>query len=176
VTADLSSLDTERFTLRRLAPTDEEELLAHYADQRVMRHIEPGRPPEKVRAALRRATAQWEAHGHGYWVARPRGGGPIVAAVMLMRDEARGVVELGYLVAPERWGQGTASEVCRRVVEVAFSAVRVPALVARVEAAHGASARVLQKLGFRRTHQAEDGGKLLDWFRLEAPLPDAPGH
>jgi RimJ/RimL family protein N-acetyltransferase len=169
VLEDLTALDTARFELRRFEWVDEAEVLALYADPRVMRYIEPGRPPEKVRAALSRIDAQWKAHGYGYWVARPRGERAIVGAVMLMRDEATAEVELGYLVEPGRWGQGVASELTRRVVEVAFGAVRLPGLVARVEAVHGASARVLGKLGFVRTHRTEDRGLPLDWFRLQAP-------
>jgi len=168
VPADLTHLESPRFALSRQGPADEAELLALYADARVMRYIEPGRPPEKVKAALRRADDQWNAHGYGYWVARARGGGPILSAVMLMRDEARQDVELGYLVAPSHWGQGVATEVCQPVVEAAFGAAGVPFLVARVEVVHGASLRVLGKLGFRRTHQTTDGA-VLEWFRLDAP-------
>ena len=169
MTADLTSLTTARFRLTRQGPADEAELLALYADQRVMRYIEPGRSPEKVKAALKRADDQWNAHGYGYWVARPLGGGPIVSAVMLMRDDTRNDVELGYLVAPPAWGQGVASEACRAVVDAAFGVAGVPFLVARVESVHGASIRVLGKLGFRHTHQTAVGPILLEWFRLDAP-------
>lgn len=165
---DLTRLVTPSTVLTRYVIGDQPELLALYADQRVMRYIEPGRPPEKVKATLQRMDEQWSAHGYGYWVVRRApGGGPIVGAVMLMRDEARQDVELGYLVAPDAWGQGLATEACRPVVAAAFEVAKVPFLVARVEAVHGASQRVLAKLGFRHTHRTDDGKVVLDWFRLD---------
>ncbi len=59
---------------------------------------------------------------------------------------------LGYLIRPDHWGRGIATEAVGAVVEFAFAKLDPP--LNRIEADHypenPASGRVLQKLGFRR--------------------------
>ena len=64
--------------------------------------------------------------------------------------------EVGFLLAPDHWGQGLAFEamsVVIAVVEAEFPAL--PALTAEVDPRNAASLRLLARLGFRETHRAE---------------------
>ena len=58
--------------------------------------------------------------------------------------------ELGYMFAPDTWGQGLATEACRLAVDRAFAAGR-DHLVAGIWADNAGSLRLLTKLGFRIT-------------------------
>ncbi len=63
-----------------------------------------------------------------------------------------GVLELGFLLRPEFWGQGLATEAARAAVTHAFNVLGALAIFAGHHPKNSASQRVLQKLGFKRTH------------------------
>ncbi|MDH4107610.1 MAG: GNAT family N-acetyltransferase [Gammaproteobacteria bacterium] len=59
-----------------------------------------------------------------------------------------GVTEIAYFTFPDFEGQGIATEMGRRLVELARSAVPSISVVAQTEPEANASTRVLEKLGF----------------------------
>lgn len=64
----------------------------------------------------------------------------------------KGIYELGYNLRPSYWGKGLAEEAARGIIAYAFEHVRVSALFAGHHPENAASRRILQKLGFRYTH------------------------
>lgn len=62
--------------------------------------------------------------------------------------------EIGYILHPEFWGRGVATEALAAVIGHLFAAHGDPALTADVDPRNAASIRVLSKLGFRETHRA----------------------
>jgi GNAT superfamily N-acetyltransferase len=67
-----------------------------------------------------------------------------------------GSVEIGYGVAAEFWGQGVATRAVLAVLDVARENGAV-SVVAGTDAANIASQRVLQKAGFTRTDDDDEG-------------------
>jgi RimJ/RimL family protein N-acetyltransferase len=65
-------------------------------------------------------------------------------------------VEIGYGVAAEFWGQGVATRAVLAVLDVARENGAV-SVVAGTDAANIASQRVLQKAGFTRTDDDDEG-------------------
>lgn len=86
------------------------------------------------------------------WVICLAGSGEVIGDCGIHIDlkHRRGV--LGYLIRPDHWGQGIATEAMRAVIGYGFEALRPP--LNRIEADHypenPASGRVLEKLGFVR--------------------------
>jgi RimJ/RimL family protein N-acetyltransferase len=58
--------------------------------------------------------------------------------------------EVGYWIRRSEWGRGFGTEALRLVVRFAFSTLRLHRLQATVAAGNARSARVLEKVGFRR--------------------------
>ena len=56
--------------------------------------------------------------------------------------------ELGFMLAPEAWGQGYATEACAALLEFGFASTDWPEITAVVFKGNDASLRVLFKLGF----------------------------
>lgn len=66
------------------------------------------------------------------------------------------VPEVGFILHPDQWGLGLASEAMRAVIPVIEADFpEISALTAEVDPRNAASLRVLAKLGFRETHRAE---------------------
>lgn len=68
--------------------------------------------------------------------------------------DSEGVLELGFHLRTEYWGQGFATESARAVIMYAFSTAAAGAFVAGHHPQNEASRRVLLRLGFRHTHDA----------------------
>lgn len=77
--------------------------------------------------------------------------GEVIGGVGLDRkqDVHRGTAEVGYWVGEPFWGRGIATAAVRFITGYAFSALPLLRLEARVFAWNPASARVLEKAGFR---------------------------
>lgn len=61
---------------------------------------------------------------------------------------------VGYILHPDWWGQGLATEALSAALAHVFATRPVGRLVADVDPRNGASLRLLEKLGFRETHRA----------------------
>jgi [ribosomal protein S5]-alanine N-acetyltransferase len=64
-----------------------------------------------------------------------------------------GILELGFHLLPDYWGQGLAVEAARGIITYAFDSLGAKALFAGHHPENAASRRVLEKLGFARTHE-----------------------
>lgn len=65
------------------------------------------------------------------------------------RAEDAGLGILGYSVLPDHWGKGYATESSVRMIRFAFDELGLTTLQASIRQGHGASRRVIERLGFR---------------------------
>jgi RimJ/RimL family protein N-acetyltransferase len=63
-------------------------------------------------------------------------------------------LEIGFHLRPEYWGNGFATEAAQAVITHAFATARAVTLVAGHHPENQDSRRVLERLGFRYTHDA----------------------
>ena len=113
--------------------------------------------------------AHWREHRFGIWIFRD-GEGAFVGRCGIHRWslDDRPEVELGYIVRSALWSRGYATEMGRAVVDHAFLALSLPALVGFTPPGNLASRRVLEKLGFvfERTFTAWEKESVL--YRLHS--------
>jgi RimJ/RimL family protein N-acetyltransferase len=143
-------LTTARMRGERLGPGHAAALAPILADPRVGATMGGVATPEQVAEQLALAAQGWERDGFGYWMFFDAGSGEPVARGGLSRTEFDGSpeVEVGWTVAPGRWGEGLATELGAAAVEVAFADLDVPDIVAFTLPHNLASRRVMEKLGF----------------------------
>jgi RimJ/RimL family protein N-acetyltransferase len=65
------------------------------------------------------------------------------------RDE----IELGWVIVPDRWGEGLATELARVSLEVAFGPLALEEVIAYTQPDNLASRRVMEKSGFIYEHE-----------------------
>jgi RimJ/RimL family protein N-acetyltransferase len=107
----------------------------------------------KVRARLEMELDNQRQHGFQYWPIFLHEGREHAGCCGLRpyRPEDK-VLEMGFQLRPEHWGKGLASEAAAAVVDYAFERAGVLALSAGHHPENRASQRVLEKIGFRYTH------------------------
>lgn len=147
---------TARLDLQPFADTDFEALYAVFADAGAMRYFGPARPysRDEARAYVEAHERLRRVHGFAPWTVRLRDTGEVAGWGGLLVDpfEEGWGDEVGYILHPSVWGRGLATELVGAAVRSGFDDHRRERLFAYVRPANRASARVLEKCGFRRLH------------------------
>lgn len=130
---------------------DADELHPVCADPRVAEWIWPEGPPTlaRVRALLVQDAAHWKRHRFGVWVLRCDGAVVGRAGLHTEGDE----VALDWLLAPERWGRGLATEIVRAALDHAFGALALESVIAETLVGNERSRALMERCGM--VHEAD---------------------
>jgi RimJ/RimL family protein N-acetyltransferase len=151
--SDLDTLETERMVAERMRAEHHDELARLLRDPRVARTLWPGEAPPseaQLQYILSDKLDHWNRYGFGLWLLRDRATGVMVGRgglqhTVVGRD---GEVEAGWAIAPERWGQGLATELAHACTAVAFGELALAEIIAMALPSNVASRRVMEKSGF----------------------------
>lgn len=146
-----AQLRTARLVLRPVRESDVDDLFAIFSDPRVTRYWST--PPWTTRDPAERMVA-----GDLADLAASRSvrlglvlDGRVVGTWSLFAlDRQSRRAEIGYALAASVWGRGLATEAGRAVVAHVFDDLGLNRLEADIDPRNLASARVLERLGFRR--------------------------
>ncbi len=167
--AGFAPLQTERLTLRPLAPADAPALHRLINDWEVTRTLAavPFPYPRELADEWIALAAGQIAAGTAYHLAVTGTEGEqemLVGGVGLRLAEDRRSGSLGYWVGRRFWGHGVASEAAGRLARWALANLALEHLVASVASDNPASAAVLRRIGFRQVGEGQQtfasrGGK-----------------
>lgn len=176
---------SERLRLRPLAEADAAPLHRLINDWEVARNLGPVPFPyrlEDLAGWIGRTGADRTADRAFHFCITGREEEHPLGVIGLTRTE-HATGRLGYWVGRRYWGHGVASEAVARITSWAFGTLGLDTLIAYVADDNAASMRVLEKEGFRFTHEAEHdfasrGGAFpVRWFCLtRADRMAASGH
>lgn len=147
------TLHTDRLRLRPFGDADADDLFALQSDAHVLRYWDS--PPWRDRSRAERFLAtcrQMEQEGTGVRLAVDRAcDGTFIGwfTVNAWNPDFRSA-RLGYCFAAPAWGHGYATEAAREVLGWAFATLDLNRMQAECDTRNGASAHVLEKLGFVR--------------------------
>jgi RimJ/RimL family protein N-acetyltransferase len=141
-------LTSPRLSLRRFVPADGAGLHAYLSRPEAV-EFEPYGVIDRSEAD---AWAAQRAADPAFWAICLRPDGELIGNLYLARvppDEWR-TWELGYVLHPDHWGRGYASEAATRLLDECFRAWSAHRVVAYCDVENAASWRLLERLGFRR--------------------------
>ncbi|UJA20746.1 GNAT family N-acetyltransferase [Thermoleophilia bacterium SCSIO 60948] len=149
---------------------------AHFGDPRVADWHWPGsrggaRSVEQVREMLIAHAVGAERDGYTLWWWRERSSGDPVGMVGLHPVEIEGSdeVEVGWSIAPERWGEGLAVEAAAASIRFGFENFGLTRVVSFTMVNNLRSRRVMEKLGMEPAGEIDRYGIPHVLFRLTAP-------
>jgi [ribosomal protein S5]-alanine N-acetyltransferase len=146
-------LQSERLGFRSWSDADMDLAMALWGDPEVTRLIGGAFSRAQVQERLSGEIATMQSHGIQYWPVFLLTTGEHVGCCGLRPYKSEeGICEIGVHLRKAFWGQGFAPEATRAVIEYAFNILGVKALFAGHNPANEASRRLLEKLGFRYTH------------------------
>jgi len=158
-------IETDRLLLRKPKLGDAKALNQADGDPEVMEFIGDGRTRtlEETRDAIKRWSAAWKADGFGSLVIERKEDGKVLgrSGFLVWNSETWqtgtlqeygddiGVVELGWLLAKEHWGQGYATEAAAAARDYAFIDLKLPRLISLIMKGNDRSIRVAERIGER---------------------------
>lgn len=162
-------LRTPRLLLRRPRPDDLEAFHAIMSNPLAMRYWSTLPHPgiEVTRHWLQQMIDRTAAGGEDFAIEFE---GRVIGDVGAGR-----LPEFGFMLHPDFWGRGLATEASRAFVDYAFDATAIDRLTADVDPRNAASLKVLGKLGFvvtgTATHTFLLGDEWCDSVYLSLPRP-----
>lgn len=148
----MTTLQTERLTLRTWTLDDFEDFARMSADAEVMRFLAiDGKPLPRFGAwqGLCATIGHWALRGFGMFAAIERSTGNFVGRVGPWHPEGWPDFEIGWTLRSEYWGKGYATEGARRCVDYAFTELQRPHLCSLILPDNVRSIRVAERLGER---------------------------
>ncbi len=169
-------LETERLVLRAHGPDDYAACCRLWGDGAVTRHIggTPSTPPQ-VWGRILNYAGLWALLGFGYWVLEDRARGVLIGEAGF-GDFKRDIdpplgpcPEIGWVLSPEVWGRGLASEAVTAITAWGDGHFRGRTTACLIDPDNGASIRVAEKVGYGwvRTVTYHDRPTL--WFERPGP-------
>ena len=106
-------------------------------------------PPDGAVAFIDRAQRMRARAAHATFAVCEAGGGFLGVAALVRDEKLPARAELGYWIGRPFWGRGYATAAARWLLVHGFERMGLDAVVARCFVINEASARVIEKLGFR---------------------------
>lgn len=149
---DIPSLETSRLRLRKLTLADAGDVFAYASDPEVARYVRfvVHRSIADSEKFISSVIQQYATGAEPVWGMELKTTSKIIGSIGFLKwDRQNRRIELGYALGRPWWGQGFAPEAVIPVVEFAFAHTDVNRIEAFCVVEHSASARVLEKCGFR---------------------------
>jgi RimJ/RimL family protein N-acetyltransferase len=150
-----AELESERLCLQPWDEAHASLLVELSSDPRVVRWIGLGTPwdAKLAREVSDRQRRHWLEHGFGWRALVDKETNERIGftALNFLGDAAPALdpeeFEIGWWLKPSVWGRGFATEGARAMLTEAFGRVAAPSVIARIQPANDASARVARALG-----------------------------
>jgi len=177
------TLETDRLRLRPWQEGDADFGRALLTDSRVMQYV-TGDPLtlEEAEAHLKNAPKRGAGGRIGIWCAELKSTGERIGDGVLTPIPVEDVdvdwsqvvpdayprdqIEVGYLLKPDAWGQGYATEICKRLLRFGFECTSLDLIVACTDTENLASQHVLRKAGMYDYGMGRAYAEDVAWFEL----------
>ena len=154
------TLETERFTMRKLLREDTAALFPTLGDPEQCRYLTRAHFESEEELADWLCDPEWDGRS---WSAIDKANGELVARVVAVPAGTR-TSELGYITVAHRRGERIAEECTARLADYLFAEEHHHRLTAGTDPRNTGSNRVLVKLGFRREgHFVESDETHIGW-------------
>jgi RimJ/RimL family protein N-acetyltransferase len=141
-------IETDRLLLRPLTTADLDDLVEMHARPEVVRWMGTYDRSAALER-LERNEREWEERGHGLVAILERTSGQFLGRSGLKYWPQFDETEVGWVLHPDAWGHGFATEAGQACLEWGFRALEVPYLTAMIVPDNDRSISVATRLGMR---------------------------
>ena len=174
----MTILETTRLVLRRLLPSDLDDLYALYRDPEVRRFFPEGTLTYKET----REEVEWFLDGHpahpelGLWATIHKEDNAFIGRCGLLpwTIGGRPEVEVAYLLAKEYWGQGLGTEAAHAVSQYGFERLGLSRLICVIDPDNQASMNVARSIGMTLEKAMHDDKGSFLLYSMSRPTEPEP--
>ena len=89
----------------------------------------------------------------------------VIGAIQLAIDEVNQSAEINFIVHPNYWGDGVATDIAKTIIKYAFKVLKLNRIGAAIDSNNIASGIVLEKLGMKREGMLRKDKLVQDTYR-----------
>ncbi len=165
-------IETKRLMLRPMQAEDIPALVAMWMNADATRYMGGSRERDFLEKTFAEDLTA-PALDYDLWPVFEQESSAFVGHCGLLDKEVDSVteIELTYVIAPESWGRGYATEIAQALAAYAAESLGLSRLIALIDPANTASAAVAQKVGM--THERDvvrPGGKQMQLYAMALPV------
>lgn len=153
ILTELEKIETARLRFRRIVPTDAEAIFAIFSDPEVTRYLlsPPMTEVAQAEESVRRKLEYYEGSEVFQLGVESKEDGLFLGTCTLFNLALNSKrAEVGYVLARPYWGKGYMMEAAGALVDTAFTKLDLNRLEADIDPRNVASAKLLERLGFKR--------------------------
>lgn len=153
VFGDFPVLSTSRLLLREVTDEDAEAILVLRSNPHTMKYLD--RPDLKdlgeARLYIDKNKSDYLRNEGISWILVLHETKEVIGTAGFWRfDKANHRAEIGYMLLPQYWGKGLATEVLDSIITYAFSTLKLHSIEANVNPENEASKKLLLRSGFKQ--------------------------
>lgn len=141
-------IETDRLLLRPLTTADLDELVELHGMPEVIQTMGAYERSAALER-LERNEHEWEERGHGLVAILERSSGRFVGRSGLKYWPQFDEVEVGWVLRPDAWGRGFATEAGQACLDWGFRDLELPYITAMIVTENHRSIRVAERLGMK---------------------------
>lgn len=155
---------TDRLLLRMFVPGDAARLLEILSAPGVLDYFPPSPAPtqDSANRMIERVRREWADRGYCVWAVEHDG--ELIGRAGLQYLEETDETEVDFMLHPDFWGRGFATEVGRSSVQFGLEELGLDRIIGLVHPDNIGSHRVLEKIGMRLERRAAYFGMVVDKY------------
>ena len=166
-------LETERFILREILPTDIDGMFELDADPEVHRYL--GNKPiisrEQSKEMIDFIRQQYIDNGIGRWAIIDKKTNDFIGWTGLKfitewTNNHKDFYDVGYRLVKRYWGQGIATETAKASLDYAFNVLNTDKVYAMADVENMGSNKILHKLGLTWIESFDLDGVKVNWYKI----------
>ena len=162
-------LSTERLTLRQLQITDEQEIFTLRSDSEINKYLDRqvANTIDDARNFIAKVNKNIEENNSLYWAITLSDSNILVGTCCLFGlSDDNTQCEIGFELLTGFQGKGIMKEALKKVIEYAFSTIKVQKIEAFVHKDNRSSIKLLENLSFSNSHKPDESSPELICFYL----------
>ena len=169
---------TDRLFLRRFTMEDLEAYARIMGDQNVGRWFPKGDgyTREESEKSLTNILKHWDKNGFGIWAIVDKASDVLIGRCGLNLIADTSEVEVDFVVAPDSWGRGYATEAAKAALAYGFEKLKLDRIIALAKPDNTASRRVIEKIGMRYLKNAEYWGITCAYYAISRSQYEIQRH
>ena len=142
-------LETKRLILRKLTLNDVEDIHGYMSKPEVTHYLtlERHQSPTDTLLFVKQMIDLYDAKGIKLWGIECKQNQKLIGTISLTPWQKRPIAGIGYLISPQYWNKGIATEAVKEIIKFAFEELGLQRIQAQCISQNIASAAVLEKVG-----------------------------
>jgi ribosomal-protein-alanine N-acetyltransferase len=168
-------LTTERLTLRQPAINDEQEIFTLRSDQEINKYLDRQKANtiDDARNFINKVNESSNKNDSLYWAITFSDKNILVGTICLFSfSDEDASCEIGYELLTNFQGQGIMKEAVEKVIDYAFNTIKAQKIEASFHRDNQRSIKLLQKFGFKDSHEPGNTDPDLIYYHLANSIDD----